>query len=141
MHYELPRAPDIASAHAIVHEHSPSRPFQPWKYHSDFWKERLLARFRMGVLPTRAWAHSMKLCHSPLCRHCDISIESMDHLLSGCSMLDYHTLFNEWNLLSNEMFHFGSLRTILINENHPSRIHLEQVIFDFVKLNKLFKKF
>ena len=40
-----------------------------WMYHDDFWRERMLARFRAKVLPTRAWAYSMKLHPNPYCCH------------------------------------------------------------------------
>jgi exonuclease III len=139
--HELPRSPDISSALEIVYRITPKRLKQKWKYTGDFWKERLLVRIRMGVLPTRAWALSMKLSESALCRHCNACDETMDHLLSQCENLDYSLLHTYWNTISSNLINLENIQVILKNGLHPQRAILEDSLLNFVKLNQLFKKF
>jgi hypothetical protein len=76
----------------ILDEIAPRMSRDRAKYWEDHWKERVMARVRMGVLPTRVWAKSMRLCQSDLCRHCGLSCESLDHLFGHCPSLDYTLL-------------------------------------------------
>lgn len=49
------------------------------KYRGDFWEERLLARIRMGVLPTKKWALRLGLEQNSCCRHCKLDEETAQH--------------------------------------------------------------
>jgi exonuclease III len=139
--HELPRSPDIASAMEIVYRITPKRPKIKWKYKGDFWKERLLARFRMGVLPTRSWAQSMKLSHTSFCRHCNETEETIEHLLCCCPHVNRISFENLWNTLSPNVLSWTSLRAYLKNGLSPQREVLEDSLIVFVKQNQLFKKF
>jgi exonuclease III len=138
--FHLPRAPDIRHALLLVYQAAPSQPRSRWKYHQDFWIERLLARVRMGVLPTRSWAFSMRLSDSNLCRHCFLHEETFDHLLTECPVLNRDELFRTWPS------HYGSLtlssiRLVFKEPLHTLRNSLEQSIIRFVRMNDLFKRF
>jgi hypothetical protein len=138
--FHLPRCPNIISAIAILRRASPARPKLSWKYHGDFWIERLLARTRMGVLPTREWAASMKLTDSPRCRHCLDALESIDHLLSECYVIERSALLAAWPpTLGN--FSFESLRILLKNPRHPNFTTFQKAFIEFVRNNNLFKRF
>jgi hypothetical protein len=139
-YFHLPRAPDIRNALLLVYQAAPSQPRSRWKYHQDFWIERLLARVRMGVLPTRSWAFSMKLSDSNLCRHCFLHEETFDHFLTECSVLNRDELVRTWPSDYGPLT-LSSLRLVFKEPLHLSRTTLEQSFIRFVRMNDLFKRF
>ena len=80
----------------VLNSLAPKKKSNPLKYWSSWKVERLIARIRMGVLPCKSWAKSMKLDFSDLCRHCTAHVETLDHLFGNCEALDY-TKFNLHN--------------------------------------------
>ena len=87
------------------------------KYHGDFWKERMLARIRVGVLPTRSWARSMRLARHDDCRHCKNEEETLEHLFEGgCPKL----ISDELGLLNEASIY--ELRTILKYSNDDQEV-------------------
>jgi hypothetical protein len=141
-HFELPRAPNISKAYQLVALRVPKATKDKTKYFKDFWKERLMARIRMNVLPTREWAFSLRLSATPSCRHCGHHTESLDHLFNQCTALDYSSLeefyFN--SSLVSGILSFNVIREILLSPIYPARIQLEESIFQFVRCNNLFKR-
>ena len=118
----------------VQKEEQPNQNF--WKYHRDFWKERTLARIRMGVLPTRKWAHKMKLSKSDKCRHCAEEVETIEHLFfDKCSKLNVH--FCLW---MHSIFSVGKVQEVLKDEERESREVLERALLRKIKQTNLFKK-
>ena len=84
----------------IVQDLVPRKRSESAKYWSVWKTESLLSRVRMGVLPTKLWAKSMKLDDSDVCRHCKTASESVNHLFGECPALDYTEFkFSNWNTL------------------------------------------
>lgn len=97
-------------------------------YLHDWWKTRLLARIRMGILPLRHWAYIQFPKHhiSPKCRQCS-SIrrdnlnrpilgpifdedETLDHIFGGyCRNIDYSGLIPVYKLLGIEFPHLFTM--------------------------------
>lgn len=100
----------------------------------------MLARFRMGVLPTRAWAFSMRLSASAVCRHCHEDEETMDHLLLYCDEVDREDLCAAWfqELEFEEDFTLEAISRVLKLDFR--RIVLENALIGFIRKNNLFKK-
>ena len=72
----------------------PRRRKNDFAYFGDFWKERMMARVRVGRLPLRHWCHLIGLDDSPLCRQCGQSDETFLHIFGRqCpDMLSYQYL-------------------------------------------------
>jgi hypothetical protein len=141
-HFELPRAPNITKAYQLVALRVPKATKDKTKYFKDFWKERLMARIRMNVLPTREWAFSLRLSASPSCRHCGQQTESLDHLFNQCEALDYSSLeeFYINSSLVSGILTFNVIREILLSPLCPDRIQLQESLCEFVRCNNLFKR-
>jgi hypothetical protein len=142
-HFELPRAPDIANCYSIITIRLPKKKKEKHKYWKDFWKERTLARIRMGVLPTRSWAKSMNLATDNLCRHCQQSEETLDHLFNQCSHLNYLLLESFQRSVENLScfrLSFNVIRNILLSTEKVLRRNLENALLEFIKSNDLFKR-
>lgn len=140
-HFDIPRAPNIDIVTMRIRNfYSLPVTFNATHY-GDFWKERILARFRMEVIPTRSWAKSVRLSSTDLCRHCHLEIETNEHLLNYCSSLDYtalHPLFE----LENEYSHL-TIETIsgwLRSPQSSIRLCTESALLDFCSTNNLFKR-
>ena len=69
---------------------NPKKP--PWTRLNSYWKERMLFRIRVGVLPTKAWACLTHQADSDICRHCKHEVEDLDHLFGKCESLQYSEL-------------------------------------------------
>jgi hypothetical protein len=141
-HFELPRAPNINVAYMYVSTRLSKPPKDYTKYFRDFWKERILARIRMNNLPTREWAHSVRLAESPLCRHCGVLTETCNHLFNECLSLDFTPLeeFYYTSSIVSSTLTFTAIRSILLSPCTSDRIQLQEAIFSFIKLNQLFKR-
>ena len=100
----------------------------------------MLARFRMGVLPTRAWAYSMRLSENEVCRHCREEKETMDHLLLHCDEVDREEIVQVWyeELEFEEDMTLSAVSHVLKNDFR--RVLLEKALIDFIRKNNLFKK-
>ena len=97
----------------------------------SFKNEVYLARFRMGKIPTRFWAASMRLCDTPLCRHCDLVLENDDHWFFDCSSIDYSPLI---------LYNFECLPDISDSLNcWENTFDLENAILRFIYFNDLFR--
>lgn len=124
-----------------VFEIYPKQKPKKWKYFTgSFWRERMLARFRMGVLPTRAWAYSMRLSASDVCRHCHEDEETMDHLLLYCDEVDRDDLCIVWfrELEFQVDFTLEAISNVLKFDFR--RTVLENALIGFIRKNNLFKK-
>ena len=110
----------------------PMRIPKRWKFKKRRWVGRTLARFRVGVLPTRKWAYELKLDKSPYCRHCGIVVESANHLLKECHSIDYSKLRSFYGLGLHEM-------SMVLKSETKDRKILEDVLIDFVSDTNLFK--
>ena len=106
------------------------------KYLDDFWCERLMARIRVGVLPTRSWAFQMRLSKSNLCRHCGEVEETVEHLFDGsCPKI------NTEELQKVGMFSFQDVKSHLWNfQSKYACQDVMQAVVRFVKYNNLWKK-
>ena len=106
------------------------------KYLDDFWCERLMARIRVGVLPTRSWAFKMRLSKSYLCRHCGEVEETVEHLFDGsCSKI------NTEELQKVGMFSFQDVKSHLWSfQSKDACQDVMQAVVKFVKYNNLWKK-
>ena len=106
-----------------------------------FEEERLIARCRMSVLPTREW-----LCFLfprtaiPTCRHCHLEVEYIEHLFFDCSSLDQSEFREVWNSLSSETFSTWAMAQLLRDFESPKSLDLEEAIVKFVKENDVFKR-
>ena len=79
----------------INHKMLPRRRREKGKCKKSFWKERLLSRVRMGLLPTRSWAFDMKFTSRDNYKHCGTHSESLDYLFGDCTAID-DTLLREF---------------------------------------------
>jgi hypothetical protein len=114
-----------------------TKPIAQFKYRKDFWQERLLARCRMNVLPTKQWAFSIRIDPDETCRHCNLETESIRHLFFECSVLQ-QILTNKldtmgWNLAWDE------IRQHLKSKNSRKRAVLEKCLIEHAKVNEIFK--
>lgn len=140
-HFDIPRAPNIEIVTLRIRTFymAPVRYYNP--FHGDFWKERLLARFRMQVLPTKTWAVSVRLSTTDTCRHCQQDPESTEHLLNYCPSLDYETMEPLKQLENyNGLFNLEKISVWLRSTQSSTRLMTEDAIFDFCKRNNLFKR-
>jgi hypothetical protein len=137
--FELPRAPNIEKANLLVRTKFQFKRVL-WKYREGFWEERTLSRLRMGIIPSRFWAFSVKLSDSPLCRHCESFNESNDHLFYNCSALDYTSLREFYSYLNvlNLPFNFDSI-SLLLRDSRFNRSAVENCLLQFIRNNSLFK--
>jgi hypothetical protein len=141
-HYDIPRAPNIETSLRRV-DVSFQKPVRFYNlYHGDFWIERTLARFRMQVIPTREWAMSVKLTDNALCRHCQLDIESSEHLLNYCTELDYSSLYGlfEYCSFPFEQLTLNILSGLLQNSRTVIRQTTETALILFIKSNSLFRR-
>ena len=97
----------------------------------SFWKEKVCSRIRLGVLPTKVWAYSMKLDASPLCRHCLNELETLDHLFESCPALDYSYL---------PIFGWENIQNVFLNNDSVCQYQDVGVILAWINHQKLFKK-
>jgi len=112
-----------------------------WKYFTgSFWRERMMARFRMGVLPTRAWAFSMKLSVTDECRHCHQEQETIDHLLVRCCAVNRNALMSVWHTVLEMESDFSAEGVSNFLNNDFRRSALEQELITFIRMNDLFKR-
>jgi hypothetical protein len=106
----------------------PSKPKR--RSRRSFSNETYLARFRMSRIPTRWWAASIGLCDTPLCRHCESTIEDDDHIFFNCPSLNYSMFvpYNFTNLSALSEY----LRTM------ENTFDLENAVLRFIFFNNLF---
>ena len=109
-----------------------------YKYRNNFWEECLLGRCRMNVLPTKAWAHSMRLEYSANCRHCHAEEETIDHLFYRCLALDTEMFLNHVNI-AGKIYEWNEIRENLKNPRSPLRGRFEKCIIEYTRNNNLFK--
>jgi len=137
-YYAIPTAPNIAAALSII-RYRVRHPKHPWKYHHHwFWKERTLARIRMGCTPTRVWAYKVGLAASPLCRHCASAEETWSHLFRECPSLD-QSFALYWDLNYDLPFSEDNVRDTL-KKKSPKLRALEDNICRFIEVNHVFKR-
>lgn len=145
----LHAAADWDAALDLLRAISPHKKKQDqWKYHKLLpWKERTLARFRMGVIPTQAWANELSLSASSLCRHCGLFTETADHLiLPACPRLDYSLLRTVWRRMSistpglPDSPSFQDLQTLLKDPTNIYHSDLEESLLKFITDNHLFTR-
>lgn len=139
--FDIHRARDINKAYQTINLRLSKKRKDKTKYFKNFWKERLLARIRMNVIPTRSWAFSLRLSDSSTCRHCGIEEETANHLFSNCNVLDYNIFENYYfeNSFLSEPLNFTTIRELLRSPPEKYRIDLEEKIITFVRENNLFK--
>ena len=112
----------------------PKKKRDKWKYRECFYEERMLARMRVGVLPTERWAWRLKQVDTPACRHCGNYEETIEHLFEfKCEQLNYHVLVPYLDKSWEDM------RRILNERMNPSRVDLESRLLEFVQLNDVFR--
>jgi hypothetical protein len=135
------------SALELLKNISPHRKKEPWKFHEhQAWKERTLARFRMGTLPTQDWAHLLGLTPTPTCRHCGVYVETTTHLLQACPTLDYSALRSAWRKTSistpglSPTVNPQELQALLNDHANIYHLDLEEGLIQFVKDNNLFTR-
>lgn len=116
----------------------PRNKFDKHKYFGDFWKEKLLARIRMGVLPTECWAQSMRLCDSDVCRHCHSTQETIVHLFENCPALNYSQLIQDLQRLGMTGTTWEFIRERASMTTDPCFSEFCRAVFLFVKTAKLF---
>ena len=90
------------------------------KYRGDFWEERLLARIRMGVLPTKKWASRLGLEQNSRCRHCKLDEETAQHLFLECPLIIKDALRRFLVETLQLPPTFESIRNILIESVTPT---------------------
>jgi hypothetical protein len=110
------------------------------KYFGDSWKEKLMSRIRMGVLPTQAWAKSMRLSTSDRCRHCGFESETLPHLFGNCSAVSYEDLNHELERVVQVAVSWDSIRDLALKTEEESYPDFCRAVFRFVKSSKLFRK-
>ena len=104
-------------------------------YHGNFWKERLLARLRAKVIPSRSWAFSLRLSRDSRCRHCGEDNEDIEHLFGGkCSKLNYVGLPPEFMINAYDALDYLSSPEKVLRE------YFETCVVRFVKSNEVFKR-
>jgi hypothetical protein len=139
--FDIHRASDINKAYQTINLRLSKKRKDKTKYFKNFWKERLLARIRMNVIPTRSWAFSLRLSDTSFCRHCGIEEETAYHLFASCTVLDYSILENYYyeNSFLTEPLNFTTIRDLLKSPPENHRLDLEEKIILFVRENNLFK--
>ena len=140
-HFDIPRAPNIEIVILRIRIfYSLPVSFNSTHY-GDFWKERILARFRMEVIPSRSWAKSVRLSPTDICRHCNLHEESDEHLLNHCPSLDY-TAMEPLHEFENydDLFTLEKISAWLRSTQSSIRLTTEDAIYAFCKSNNLFKR-
>ena len=134
----LPRQRTLEDARGVITALYPKQKLEKWKYAKcSFWRERLLARFRMGVLPSRSWACSMKLAETALCRHCHEDEETMDHLLLYCDEVDRDNLVEVWYRVLDFQEDITLKAVSKVLKHDFRRRMLEEALIHFIRINNL----
>jgi hypothetical protein len=97
----------------------------------SFRNEVILARFRMGYIPTRLWATRVGLSDNPLCRHCNECDESAYHLIH-CAAIPFPSLLDEYSFLLPKDI------SEALTQSHDT-FQVENSILEFVARNNLFR--
>jgi hypothetical protein len=93
--------------------------------------EVILARFRMGFLPSRQWATRVGLSENPLCRHCGGTEETSSHLFQ-CQFVPFPDQLDKYSFVS-----LKDISKALSQESDT--FQLENDILRYVASNNLFR--
>ena len=109
---------------------------QRWKFVGDRWEERVLARLRVGVLPTNAWRVKLGLLKDVKCRHCQSHEETIEHwLFDHCEKLGSHfRLEQDFGVKTVE-----EVRDVLKTEAEPRREAMQRCLLDRTRKTDLFR--